>query len=87
MLDDQAGDQFLALSKGEVDISTTMNTLNMARDVYHQESGYGYTFSDPYYYSGTTFAGIPEFVDCVDKLESFAGVCRQVPIAGQRSSC
>lgn len=68
-------EQFLALSKGELDISTELNTLNMARDVYHEPTGYGYTFSDPFFYSGTSFAGLPGYVDCVDREESFQGIC------------
>lgn len=65
---------------GEVDISTTLNTVNMERDVYHQETNVGYTFSDPYYYSAMTFAGLPDFVDCVDRGDSFDGICRQLVV-------
>ncbi|CAB9528932.1 Putative amino-acid ABC transporter-binding protein YhdW [Seminavis robusta] len=72
--------QFAAIANGTVDVSTTLNTNNMERDVYHMESGHGFTFSDPFYFSQMTFGGIPEYVDCVDREDSFEGICRDLQI-------
>jgi len=69
---------FLALSSGDIDVSTTITTATMERDVFY--NGNGYTFSDPYFYSGTTFGGIPEFVDCVDQGDTFSADCQDVII-------
>ena len=45
------------MNRGILDMSTTQTSLNMARDVLESDSGTGFTFSTPYYYSGTFFAG------------------------------
>jgi hypothetical protein len=50
----------------------------MERDVYEPVSQSGFTFSTPFFYTGLTFSGLPEYVDCADKLDSLFGRCRSV---------
>lgn len=40
----------------------------MDRDVHHEDTGVGYSFSTPYYYGGLGFAGRPPFGACADQL-------------------
>ena len=49
-------------------------------------SQYGYTFSTPYYYSGTTFAGIPEYIDCINRGDTLVGICRELSICALEDS-
>ena len=73
-------DQFDAIVNGTVDVSTAQTTPTMERDILEPLSKYGMTFTTPYFYSGTTFAGVPEFVECVDQGETLQGVCRDLSV-------
>ena len=37
-------------------------------------------FSVPYVYSGTAFAGMPEYVDCADRGDTLVGICSDLAV-------
>lgn len=71
---------FQLLSNTSVDVLAGPVTQTMGRDVYDFSSQAGYTFSTPFFYSGLSFAGVPEFVDCAEALDGFHGICRDLVI-------
>ena len=73
-------EQFDAVVNGTVDVSTAQTTPTMQRDILEPLSKYGMAFTRPYFYSGTTFAGVPEFVECADQGETLQGVCRDLSV-------
>ena len=72
--------RFDALQNNTADVIITRTTYTMGRDVFEPSQEVGFTFSTPYLYSGIAFVGVPEYVDCVDELETFVGICRQLKI-------
>ena len=38
------------------------------------------SFSTPYLYSGTLFAGVPELVECADQGQTLLGACRNLRV-------
>jgi len=72
--------RFLMLANRSVDVLTNTVTHTMGRDVHDPISQAGFSFSAPYFYSGLAFGGVPSFVDCADKLDSFYGHCRDMKI-------
>lgn len=72
--------RFQNLSQGSVDLISQTVTQTMGRDVMEVSSSAGFSFSYPFYFSGTTFGGIPEFVKCADKLDPFNGICRGLKV-------
>ena len=73
-------EQFDAISHGTIDIVTASTVYTMERDILEPFSSHGYTFSDPYFYAGTVFAGIPEYVTCAENGDSLVGVCRNLQV-------
>jgi ABC-type amino acid transport substrate-binding protein len=69
-----------AVANGTCDIVTQPVTHTLSRDVYEASAKAGLTFSYPYAFTGSAVAGVPEFVDCVDNLDDFDGVCRDLRI-------
>jgi len=52
----------------------------MGRDVWELNSRTGYTYSTPYFYTGTALAGVPKFVDCAEQADTFNNDCRQLKV-------
>ena len=73
-------EMFIAIANGDVDISTSQTTLTVDRDIHESSSHQGMAFSTPYFYYGTVFYGIPEYVDCADRGETVAGSCRNLTV-------
>ena len=44
------------------------------------EHRYPITLTLPYAYTGTNFEGIPEYVDCADRGDTFVGICRDLSV-------
>lgn len=55
-----SAERFKALANGFVDIVAGLVTLNMERDVNESSTGKGHAFSEPMFYDGLTFSGLPE---------------------------
>ena len=72
--------RFEALQNNTIDVLVQRVTHTMERDVFTPLGQAGFTFSTPYLYTGLAFGGRPDFVDCADNLETFAGLCRQLRI-------
>ena len=66
---------FLAIANKSIDIATSQTTLTVQRDIREASSKMGMTFSMPYFYSGTTFFGLPEYVDCADRRDTLGSLC------------
>ena len=80
-------DQWSSLDRGEVDISTSLTTYNMERDVRETNSGgKRFTYSIPIVYAGSTFVGDPVYVDCADRGETLLGNCRGLSVCVMGSS-
>jgi ABC-type amino acid transport substrate-binding protein len=57
-----ASERFRALNEGTVDVLSRITTITMPRDVFEQSAGSGFTFSQPNFYDGVRFGGIPPYV-------------------------
>ena len=53
-------ERFIELSKGTVDVLSRVTTATFSRDVHEPASGMGFSFTQPNFYDGLTFGGIPE---------------------------
>ena len=73
-------EQYSAIANGVVDVGTGRSTRTLERDVLESTSNQALSFSTPYFYTGTTFAGLPEFVDCADRGETLFGACRDLAV-------
>ena len=71
--------RFVKLANGEFDVLISGTTYTFDRDVHESSSGIGFSFSTPYLYGGMTFNGVPEFVECADKL-NVIGECANIRI-------
>ena len=63
-----------------IDVTINMDTMTMDRDVYLDKIKSGVEFGIPYGYAGVVADGVAEYVDCVDRIDSFFGICRNVTI-------
>jgi ABC-type amino acid transport substrate-binding protein len=54
-----ATERFVALQRGDVDVLSRITTHNFERDVYEPTAKVGFTFSQPDFYDGIGFGGIP----------------------------
>ena len=79
-------EQFDAISHGTIDVVTASTVHTMERDIVEPISSHGYTFSDPYFYTGTAFAGIPEYVTCAENGDSLVGICRNLQVCAVEGS-
>jgi ABC-type amino acid transport substrate-binding protein len=70
-----ARERFRALNEGAVDVLSRITTITMPRDVYEQSSGSGFTFSQPNFYDGVRFGGIPPYVNFSSTFASFCLFC------------
>ena len=61
-------------------LSQRQRHIPMERDIAEPFSSHGYTFSDPYFYTGTVFAGSPEYVTCAENGDSLFGICRDLQV-------
>ena len=73
-------EHFERVDNGDLDVSASHVSLNMGRDVRELNSNRGYTYSTPYFYTGTALAGVPEFVECAEKADTFAKQCRHLQV-------
>jgi general L-amino acid transport system substrate-binding protein len=80
--------RFFELQQGAVDVLSRITTVTLERDVREPNVGVGFSFSQPTFYDGMTFGGVPQFVDCADNLdvgqESF--ICRNLVICVNRDT-
>ena len=75
------GERFIDLAVDfKVDVLTQFATHTMGRDVYEPMSNSSLWFSTPYLYGGMVFAGIPNYVECADRLDSRVGTCRELQV-------
>ena len=52
-------DAFSSLANGDVDVLSRITTANLERDVMERDTGVGFSFTQPTFYDGMTFAGRP----------------------------
>lgn len=58
-----ATDRFLALAEGRVDVLCRITTITEERDNLEPSANVGFTFSQPNFYDGLSFGGIPPYVE------------------------
>jgi general L-amino acid transport system substrate-binding protein len=77
-----ASERFIALNDGRVDLLSRLTTVTLERDVNEPSSstGSGFTFSQPNFYDGMTFGGIPPFAQCADDLIIIGDQCQDIRI-------
>jgi hypothetical protein len=51
--------RFQELQEGKVDVLSRLTTVTLSRDVKEPATGVGFQFSQPNFYDGLTFAGVP----------------------------
>ena len=54
-----AKDRFISLKTGQVDLLSGSTTFSLTHDVKESTSGAGFSFTQPYFYNGLSFGGIP----------------------------
>jgi len=54
-----ATERWTQLASGEVDVLSRVTTWTFDRDVKEETSGVGFSFSQPDFYDGLTYSGIP----------------------------
>jgi general L-amino acid transport system substrate-binding protein len=72
-------ERWTALASKKVDL-VLRSTHTMQRDVYMAEVGTGYAFSQPYFYDGLMFGGIPEFTICAENQNTTGSECELLRI-------
>eukprot|EP00934_Nitzschia_sp_Nitz4_P005117 Nitzschia sp. Nitz4//scaffold238_size30058//11696//14318//NITZ4_008000-RA/size30058-augustus-gene-0.16-mRNA-1//-1//CDS//3329543531//5107//frame0 len=75
-----ASQRFQALLDGEVDVLSRLTTINLARDVRESSVGVGFSFSQPNFFDGLTFGGVPPFAGCADDLDTTSSSCQDLTI-------
>lgn len=58
-----ASARFQALQDGDVDVLSRLTTVTLSRDALEPNTGVGFAFSQPNFYDGLTFGGIPPYVN------------------------
>jgi ABC-type amino acid transport substrate-binding protein len=61
--------RFQALEQGDVDVLSRLTTDTLHGDVREPTTGTGFAFSQPDFYDGLTFGGIPPYASCADRLD------------------
>ena len=74
---------FDAIQNSTIDISMSPIQPTISREI---QDGGSLAFAVPAYYSGVTFGGIPEYVECAEKGDSLQGVCRDLSICVRQST-
>ena len=72
--------RFFELHQEEVDVLSRITTVTLSRDVNETAVGVGFSFSQPTFYDGMTFGGVPDFVQCADDLDAVSYNCRNLKI-------
>jgi general L-amino acid transport system substrate-binding protein len=75
-----ASDRFIALAEGEVDVLSRLTTVTLERDILEPSAGVGFTFSQPNFYDGLIFGGIPPYASCADTLDVTSTSCSDLLI-------
>lgn len=75
-----ATDRFQVLSSGLVDVLSRITTHTFERDVFEATAQEGFTFTNPNFYDGLSFGGIPPFGDCADRLDITSDICKDLRI-------
>lgn len=79
-IDLSASERFIALESGDVDVLSRLTTVTLARDVLEPATNVGFSFSQPNFYDGLLFGGIPPFAGCADRLDVTSVSCRDILI-------
>eukprot|EP00538_Stauroneis_constricta_P000360 CAMPEP_0119553956 /NCGR_PEP_ID=MMETSP1352-20130426/6561_1 /TAXON_ID=265584 /ORGANISM="Stauroneis constricta, Strain CCMP1120" /LENGTH=924 /DNA_ID=CAMNT_0007600449 /DNA_START=70 /DNA_END=2844 /DNA_ORIENTATION=+ len=72
--------RFTALKNREVDVLARLTTHTLERDLNEPRTNTGLTFSQPIFYDGLTFGGVPAFVQCADDRDITSVSCRSLKI-------
>jgi general L-amino acid transport system substrate-binding protein len=75
-----ASDRFVALANGDVDLLSRLTTFNLNRDVKETDTGVGFQFTQPNFYDGLTFGGVPPYGQCADDLVILGSSCEDIQI-------
>jgi len=75
-----ASERFIALANGDVDVLSRLTTVTLSRDVNEDATGQGFHFSQPNFYDGMTFGGIPPYAKCADDLVILGSTCEDIKI-------
>ncbi|EJK55621.1 hypothetical protein THAOC_24631, partial [Thalassiosira oceanica] len=62
-----SSDRFVKLQSRQVDLLLFSDTHTMEREINERTTGMGFTFSDPYYFSGLGYLGYETFVKCAEE--------------------
>lgn len=73
-----ASERFIALGSGDVDVLSRLTTVTLERDVNEPATGQGFTFTQPNFYDGLTFGGIPPYGACADDLVIIGSSCQNI---------
>ena len=65
--------RFEAQDMGDVDVLSRITTYTLERDVFEPTTMQGFMFSQPVFYDGLSFGGVPTFVECADNLRTDDG--------------
>ena len=58
-IDLAASERFQSLQNGEVDLLSRLTTVTLERDVLESTTGVGFSFTQPNFFDGLSFGGIP----------------------------
>lgn len=72
--------RFRLAGDGTMDVLAAPVTHNLGRDVREATSGVGLAFASTFFYAGLMFAGVQEYIECIDRLDVSTGVCRDVKL-------
>ncbi|KAI2496977.1 general L-amino acid-binding periplasmic protein AapJ [Fragilaria crotonensis] len=75
--------RFTALASGLVDCLSRTTTATQQRDRAEPTTGEGFSFAPVSFYDGLSFAGIPPYGACADKLDSTSSTCKGLKICMQ----
>lgn len=75
-----ASERFVALAAGDVDVLSRLTTVTLERDVNETATGQGFHFTQPNFYDGMTFGGIPPYGACADDLVIIGSSCQNMLI-------
>jgi general L-amino acid transport system substrate-binding protein len=71
-------ERFVALAAGDVDVLSRFTTVTLDRDVYESASRQGFHFTQPNFYDGMTFGGVPPYGACADDLLIIGSSCQNI---------